>query len=74
MMNATHDDTGDGGADGRGDVDPARRPHRIAGRTERTELARELLEAEGGVEHERHEDEREHRRRRPEHEEARIRA
>ena len=65
----THDRTNKGSADGRGDAGPTSGPQRPAGRIEDE---RELLVGELGVEHERDEAEREHRRRRDEHEEARC--
>ena len=66
-MDATHDRTDEGGGDGRSDASAARGPQLAAGgiKVEGKLLVREL-----GVEHERDEAEREHRRRHDEHEEA----
>lgn len=66
-MDATHDHTGEGGGDGRGDAGAARGPQLAAGGIK---VEGELLVRELGVEHERNEAEREHRRRHDEHEEA----
>lgn len=65
----THDRTNEGGTDGRGDAGATSGPEGAAGGIEGE---RELLVGELGVEHERDEAEREHRRRRDEHEEVRC--
>jgi len=64
---ATHDHTGEDGADGRGDAGAMGGPQLAAGRIK---VEGELLVGQLGVEHERDEAEREHRRRRDEHEDA----